>query len=145
MFFAFPLAGGQRRLGGRLTSATTLRARLPSLSQTSKTVQILNPSPSGKRYTSRKNAERLVQRGMAIYVRGRSAIEYVAAQWLTTLGAYEAARRMDDRFIEERGGVLWWNGCDHRPNACHVPGENVLLPRPDRAGGYIQAMQGGKW
>lgn len=102
-------------------------------------VQIWNPSPSGKRYTSRKNAERLVLRGLATWSRG--GIEYIASEWLATLGAYEAARRMDDRMVEERGGVLWWNGCDHRRNACHVPGENVLLPRPDRAKGYMQAMR----
>lgn len=79
---------------------------------------------------------------MAVSSKGGTAIEYVASEWLATLSAYEAARRLDDRFIEGRGGVLWWNGCDHSPNACHRPGENVLLPRPDRAKGYMQAMKG---
>ncbi len=81
-----------------------------------------------------------MRRGIAVW--NGAEIEYIASQWLATLGAYEAARRADDRMVEERGGVLWWNGCDHSPTACHVPGENVILPRPDRASGYMQQMKG---
>ncbi len=70
-------------------------------------------------------------------------ISYVTAEWLATLNAQDAATRMDDRMIQERGGVLWWNGCDHRPNACHRPGENVSLPKPDRAMPYFKALERG--
>ncbi len=83
-----------------------------------------------------------MRRGIAVWNHG--GIEYIASQWLAGLDAHEAGRRADDRMVEERGGVLWWNGCDHSPTACHIPGENVILPRPDRAGGYLQQMQGVK-
>lgn len=123
-------------------TATSLRAPRAHLSpQKSKTVQILNPAPDGSRYTSRKNADRLVKRGLAVYSRGDGALTYLASEWMQILHAKAARDRMDDQFVEQRGGVLWWNGCDHRPQACHRPGENVSLPRPDRAAPYIQAME----
>lgn len=122
--------------------ATVLRALIPNLSQhKSNTVRILNPSPSGARYTSRKNALRLVRRGIAVPSVDGASISYIASEWLAMLNARDAANRMDDRIVEERGGVVWWNGCDHRPNAMHLPGENVIFPKPDRAMPYFRALE----
>lgn len=100
------------------------------------TVEILNPLPGGSRYTSRKNALRMVRRGIA--VASGDAILFPTREWLTQLNRKEALDRMDDGFVEQRGGILWWNGCDHRENACHRPGENVIFPKPDRAMGYFR-------
>ena len=127
---------------GRLMSATALRAPTPYLpfpvSQgKSSTVEILNPLPGAARYTSRKNALRMVRRGIAV-ASGDDAILFPTREWLSRLNAKEAQDRLDDGFVEQRGGVLWWNGCDHRENACHRPGENVAFPKPDRAGGYFK-------
>jgi hypothetical protein len=106
----------------------------------SNTVRILNPTPGAARYTSRKNALRMVKRGIAALSSNGEAIWFPEQEWLAQLDQRDAASRMDDGFVEQRGGVLWWNGCDHRENACHKPGENVIFPKPDRAMPYFAAI-----
>jgi hypothetical protein len=100
---------------------------------------ILNALPEQARYTSAKNAERLVRHGLAIAT--RAGIVLLPVEQIRRLEALAALTQADDRMIEERGGVLWWNGCDHRPSAAHRPGENVLLPRTDRAKAYFACLE----
>jgi hypothetical protein len=70
-------------------------------------------------------------------------IRFLEVEQLRRLNLEHAQRQADDSLVEARGGVLWWNGCDHRPNAAHRPGENVFLPRPDRAAPYYAALEQG--
>jgi hypothetical protein len=106
----------------------------------SNTIVILNALPGESRYTSRKNAERLVERGLAV-PHGQAAIVLVSVEQARRLEMERSRSRADDRLVEDRGGVLWWNGCDHRPSAAHRPGENVFLPRPDRAMPYFMVLE----
>lgn len=100
---------------------------------------ILNALPDQARYTSAKNAERLVQRGLAIAT--HAGITLLPVEQIRRLEALTALTQADDRMIQERGGVLWWNGCDHRPAAAHRPGENVFLPRTDRGCAYFASLE----
>jgi hypothetical protein len=83
----------------------------------------------------------MVRRGIAVLSADGSSILFPTEEWLSRLNASDAQSRMDDGFVEQRGGVLWWNGCDHRENACHRPGENVIFPKPDRAIPYFKSME----
>ena len=131
---------------GRLTGAATapqsaIALRVTRLKSPAKTrlITILNPLPGESRYTSVKNAERMVRRGLA--VRRREGIQILPVEQIRRLEALRARSQADDRMIEERGGVLWWNGCDHRPAAAHRPGENVFLPRTDRGSAYFAVLE----
>ena len=127
---------------GRLKSATTasqsvFTLRVPRVK--SRLTTILNALPGQARYTSAKNAERLVRRGFAIAT--RTGITLLPVEQIRRLEAQYALIQADDRMIQERGGVLWWNGCDHHPAAAHRPGENVFLPRTDRAKAYFACLE----
>ena len=100
---------------------------------------ILNALPGQARYTSQKNAKRLVTRGLASA--SHAGITLHPVEQIRRLDALVARDQADDRMIEERGGVLWWNGCDHHPAAAHRPGENVFLPRTDRAKAYFACLE----
>jgi hypothetical protein len=105
----------------------------------SRLTSILNALPNQARYTSAKNAERLVRRGLATIT--RAGITLLPVEQIRRLDALQALSQADDRMIQERGGVLWWNGCDHHPAAAHRPGENVFLPRTDRAKAYFACLE----
>jgi hypothetical protein len=81
----------------------------------------------------------MVNRGIA--VPSGEGIIFPTSEWLAQLNAKDVESRLDDGFVEARGGILWWNGCDHRSTACHRPGENVIYPRPDRAMPYFAAIE----
>jgi hypothetical protein len=83
----------------------------------------------------------MVQRGIAVPSSDGTRITFLTPEWLMKLNVKDAQSRMDDAFVEQRGGVLWWNGCDHRDAACHRPGENVVYPQPDRAMPYFLALE----
>ena len=102
-------------------------------------IPILNALPGQARNTSPRNARRLVRHGMAIAK--PDGIILLPVEQIRRLEALCALDQADDRMIQERGGVLWWNGCDHHPNAAHRPGENVFLPRTDRARAYYACLE----
>lgn len=102
-------------------------------------VNIVNALPDQQRYTSPKAAARLVRRGLALET--RHGIVLLPVEQIRRLDQLAALNQADDRMIEERGGVLWWNGCDHRSTAAHRPGENVFLPRTDRARAYFACLE----
>ncbi len=93
-------------------------------------VAILNPSHQGKRYTSVRNAHKMIARGLAV-IAGANAIRLLARA--SVLASQE--RWLDDQIDagigHYRGGIVWWNGC-RDPHGVHLPGHNVAFPRPDR-------------
>ena len=77
-----------------------------------------------------------VRRGIAVWIAIGAVLEFLPNRVLTT-STREAYQAMQDAEIDDGirrnrpGGVVWWNGCDLREGAMHLPGENVVYPRPD--------------
>lgn len=89
-------------------------------------VRIVNPAEGGQSYTSTKNAERFIRRGVAEACAGGIRMLRGAVRQ----NADEREREADDRLIErERHGRVWWNGARGH-NAAYPPFCNVSFPRP---------------
>jgi len=96
-----------------------------------RSVAILNPAYEGKQYTSANNASRMVQRGIAAWIAASTI------RLLSGTPQFSARPDWQDEQIDAAigrnfaGGVCFWNGC-RGPNGMHLPGHNVVYPRPDR-------------
>lgn len=94
-----------------------------------KPIAILNPSHQGKRYTSVRNAHKMVVRGLAVLA-GTNAIRLLARASVFASQDAWLDDQIDAGIERYRGGIAFWNGCD--PRGQHPPGHNVAFPRPDR-------------
>ena len=96
----------------------------------SRSVPILNPLDGGNRYTSRRRADDFVRRGVA-------ELTPTGLRFLDDVQSLRVAQREqresgDVSILQDRGGVVWWNGCDSRPFARHEPGKTPFFPKPRR-------------
>ena len=93
-------------------------------------VAILNPSHQGKRYTSVRNAHKMIARGLAV-IAGANAIRLLARASVFASQERWLDDQIDAGIKRYRNGLVWWNGCDI--HGMHLPGHNVAFPRPDRS------------
>jgi len=86
------------------------------LSKPTNLVQIEN---STKKFTSLGRALSFVRRGHAEWIEPQKKIRFLdIAQAMRT-----AHEQVEQHLLDERGGVMFWNGSDHNPLATHRPGE----------------------
>jgi hypothetical protein len=79
------------------------------------------------RLISRKRAHGWITAGLAFWVLYERELTLIpgAIEYLN------AMRERDvDQSIEQRGGFVWWNGCDLRDFVRHAPGESAVIPPP---------------
>ena len=74
----------------------------------------------------------MVRRGVAEWV-SHTVVRLVASRKVLMRGGTAWIDRQIDSAIERGhpGGIVWWNGCDHRRMAMHRPGEMPSYPMPD--------------
>jgi hypothetical protein len=80
------------------------------------TVQIVNPQPGGKKYTSEKRAQSFVLRGLAIIDNGM-------LRFFTGSPADVHRAKMLQKQLREAAGMCFWNGSGKDVTAMHRPGE----------------------
>ena len=95
------------------------------------TILIVNPYTKGKARTTAPAARRMVMRGLAVWV-GARAIQTLSCPVFVGNGPTWIDRQIDTAISKHHpGGVLFWNGCDHRRTAMHKPGHMPAYERPD--------------
>lgn len=95
-------------------------------------MRIENPHSQGKRHTSARKARRLVMRGLAVWATVSTIRLLASRPVFQERGPAWIDRQIDDAIERNHpGGIVFWNGCDHRRLAMHKPGEMPSFERPD--------------
>ncbi len=77
-------------------------------------VRIINPRDAAT-HTSARRAADMVRRGIAVYVRSeadRTSIKLIDDAELRRSQQIERARQVERSIVNDRHGVIWWDGCE---------------------------------
>lgn len=133
------------------SSTTSLAIPLPLLrpsresrqSRRNRIIRIVNPTPEGSPYTTRRQALELERRGRAVLITQTGEVSPLGScLFLLDVSILDTAAvrkklldfAEDQSITRDRKGIFFWNGADHSRNAAHGPFENVVLAKPGRVG-----------
>ena len=122
--------GKRSTRAGRTTDAgtETPTAEVRKSKRRQPTTLIVNPS-EGKARTTAQAARRMVIRGLAVWV-GTRAIQMLSHPVFAGRDSW-IDREIDAGIAEKYpAGIVFWNGCDHRRMAMHLPGHMLAFERP---------------
>src|ERR1035441_9383881 len=107
-----------------------------------KYVRVINPPWIDLKVVKRKKAEFYVREGQAVFV-GDDLLRMVESHPKFRAAVAQAARQKMTQDLEVHlRGRIYWNGCDTRPGAMHLPGTSPLFPRPNS--GHVRTEHAGE-